>query len=55
MAARATVEGLIEDVGLRPIYVGPDANVVDGALRLWFAIVSSRQRGRGIAFKVLER
>jgi predicted dinucleotide-binding enzyme len=53
--ARRVVEGLIEDVGLRPIYVGADPNVVDGALRLWFAVVSTRGRGRNVAFKVLER
>ena len=53
--ARATVEGLIADVGLRPIYVGTDVDLVDGVLRLWFALVSGQHRGRNIAFKVLER
>jgi len=53
--ARATVEGLISDVGLRPIYVGTDPNLVDGVLRLWFALVTGQKRGRNLAFKVLER
>jgi 8-hydroxy-5-deazaflavin:NADPH oxidoreductase len=51
--AAATVERLIGDVGLRPIRVGgPDqADVVDGALRLWIAL--TRSRGRRIAFKLI--
>ncbi len=52
-ADRATLEQLIEAVGLRPVYVGADAqDVVDGALRLWFAL--ARQRGRHLAFRVLD-
>ena len=54
-AARQTVERLIADVGLRPIYVGPDADLVDGVLRLWFALAGGRRMGRNIAFKVLTR
>ena len=53
--ARETVEGLIADVGLRPMYAGADADVVDASLRLWFALVSARNAGRGMAFKVLTR
>jgi len=53
--ARAQVEGLISDVGLRPIYVGTDPSVVDGALRLWFALVANQKVGRRIALKVLTR
>jgi 8-hydroxy-5-deazaflavin:NADPH oxidoreductase len=30
-------------------------DVVDGALRLWFALAIGQKRGRGLAFKVLER
>ena len=52
-AAGSKVERLIEDVGLRPIRVGgPDqADVVDGVLRLWFALTKSR--GRRIAFRLI--
>jgi predicted dinucleotide-binding enzyme len=53
--ARATVEGLIADIGLRPIYTGTDPEVVDGVLRLWFALVRGQSLGRGVAFKVLTR
>jgi predicted dinucleotide-binding enzyme len=50
---KATVERLIADAGLRPIWVGGGeaADVVDGVLRLWFTL--SQQRGRRIAFKLL--
>src|SRR5437762_702916 len=40
--ARETVEGLIADVGLRPMYAGLDADVVDAALRLGVALVAGR-------------
>src|SRR5262249_9677944 len=50
-AARSTVEGLISDVGLRPIYVGTDASLVDSVLLLWFALANGQGRGRNIAFK----
>jgi predicted dinucleotide-binding enzyme len=49
---REAAEGLIGDVGLRPMWVGADAeDVVDGVLRLWFAL--SRTLGRRLAFRVL--
>ena len=55
-ADRGTVEALIEAVGLRPIYTGDGAHdVVDGVLRLWFALAIGQKRGRHLAFKVLER
>ena len=49
----SVVEGLIQDVGLRPLRVGGmDAvDTVDGVLRLWFTL--SRTRGRRIAFKLI--
>jgi predicted dinucleotide-binding enzyme len=54
-ADRSTVEALIEAVGLRPVYVGDGPHdVVDGALRLWSALAIGQQRGRHLAFKVLE-
>ena len=51
--SRSTVEKLIADAGLRPIWVGgPDAvDTIDGVLRLWFTL--SRTRGRRIAFKLI--
>ena len=55
--AKSQVEELISDVGLRPVYLGgPDqAGVVDGALRLWAALVMGQKMGRTLAFKVLTR
>jgi len=54
-ADRDAVEALIEAVGLRPVYVGDGAHdVVDGVLRLWFALAVGQKRGRHLAFKVLE-
>jgi len=56
-AGRQTVEGLISDVGLRPIYVGSGTDavqVVDGVARLWFALAFGQKRGRRLAFRVLE-
>jgi predicted dinucleotide-binding enzyme len=54
---RAVVEGLISDVGLRPVYIGgPDqADNVDALLRLWMALVRGQGMGRGVAFKLLRR
>jgi predicted dinucleotide-binding enzyme len=52
--ARATVEQLISDVGLRPLRLGDDDQVelVDAMLRVWFALVSDG-RSRHIGFKLL--
>jgi predicted dinucleotide-binding enzyme len=53
---RKTVEELIRAVGLRPVYVGDgQADVVDGVLRLWFALAIGQGRGRQLAFQMLER
>jgi predicted dinucleotide-binding enzyme len=54
---RATIEKLIEEVGLRPIYLGgpEQTSLVDNLLTLWFTLVSSRNMGRKIAFKLLQR
>jgi 8-hydroxy-5-deazaflavin:NADPH oxidoreductase len=55
-ADRATVEELISAVGLRAVYVGDgQADVVDGVLRLWFALAIGQRRGRQLAFRTLER
>jgi 8-hydroxy-5-deazaflavin:NADPH oxidoreductase len=55
-ADRPTIENLISDIGLRPIYVGgtDQIPVVDSFLGIFFAIGIKQGRGRHIAFKVLE-
>jgi 8-hydroxy-5-deazaflavin:NADPH oxidoreductase len=54
-ADRGTVETLITAVGLRPVYLGDgQEDVVDGVLRLWFALVAGQGHGRHLAFRVLE-
>jgi predicted dinucleotide-binding enzyme len=52
--AGAAVEGLIADVGLRPVRLGgPDqAGLTDDLLQVWFTMVRAG-RGRHLAFKVL--
>lgn len=54
-AARAAVEALIADVGLRPVRVGglDQVDVLDGVLRLWFALAMGQGMGRRLAFRVL--
>lgn len=54
-ADRATIETLVADVGLRPVYVGSDATVVDGVFRLWIALAMGQQRGRHLGFRTLDR
>jgi predicted dinucleotide-binding enzyme len=53
---RATVEGLIADVGLRPVWMGgpEEVEVVDGLLRAWITLVRRGGRGRHMAFKLIE-
>jgi 8-hydroxy-5-deazaflavin:NADPH oxidoreductase len=53
--ARSEVEGLIADVGLRPVWVGDDEQLdaVDGIVRLWFALALGRGTGRHTAFRML--
>jgi len=50
------VEALIRDVGLEPVRVGDEdaVEVVDGVLRLWFALVMGQGHSRRLAFKLLE-
>ncbi len=51
---RPAVEFLIEAVGSRPIYLGPDAHAVaDSVAALWFTLTLGRQRGPHLAFRVL--
>ena len=55
--ARTTVEQLISDVGLRPMYLGgvEQVGLVDAIGRLWFALALGQGKGRHLAFKVLTR
>lgn len=56
-AADATARELISAVGLNPVRVGGagQAEVVDGVMRLWFALAFGQKRGRGLVVKVLTR
>jgi predicted dinucleotide-binding enzyme len=55
-ADRGVVEELITAVGLRPMYVGENQqDVVDGMLRLWFALAVGQGHGRHLAFHTLTR
>ncbi len=53
--ARQTVESLIVDVGLRPVYIGDltQVEVVDNLTKLWFALAFGQGYGRRLAFKML--
>ena len=53
---RATVAKLIEDVGLRPIYLGEDRqDLVDALFRVWIALAMQPGHGREFAFRVIDR
>lgn len=54
-AAQAVAEGLIADVGLRPVRVGDlaQAPLVDAVGALWGALVFGQGRGRRLAFRLL--
>ncbi len=53
--SRATVEQLIADVGLRPVYLGgvEQVGVVNSLVGLWFALAVGQGKGRHLAFKML--
>jgi hypothetical protein len=52
---RDTMDALISAVGLRPQYLGDgQQEVVDGLLRVWFALVVGQKRGRRLALRVLD-
>ena len=52
---RAVVEDMIQGVGLRPVYVGPDQeDVIDGLFRLWIALAIGQRRGRRLALRLLQ-
>ena len=54
--ARSTVEQLISDVGLEPVYLGGTDRVelVEGMTDMWFNLALKQKMGRRIAFKLLK-
>ena len=54
--ARSTVDQLVADVGLNPVYVGDAGQValVEGMTDMWFNLALRQQLGRRIAFKLLK-
>jgi predicted dinucleotide-binding enzyme len=54
-ADRSTVETLISDVGLRPVFVGADQeDIIDALFRLWIALAIGQGRGRRLALRLLD-
>jgi predicted dinucleotide-binding enzyme len=55
--ARAIIEKLIADIGLRPVYLGPmeKAELVDGLTRVWFELVFEQRRSRRLMLKLVEK
>jgi 8-hydroxy-5-deazaflavin:NADPH oxidoreductase len=54
-ADRATVETLITDVGLHPVFVGADQeDIIDALFRLWIALAMGQGRGRRLALRLLD-
>jgi 8-hydroxy-5-deazaflavin:NADPH oxidoreductase len=53
--AQTTVEQMISDVGLRPVYLGGSERMglLDSVAGLWFALALGQKKGRHLAFKVL--
>jgi predicted dinucleotide-binding enzyme len=53
--AKAAVEELIGNVGLRPVYIGgfEQAGIIDGLTRLWFALALQQGYGRHSGLKLL--
>ncbi|HLI73243.1 MAG TPA: NAD(P)-binding domain-containing protein [Acidimicrobiales bacterium] len=53
-ADRQRVEEIVEAVGLRPVYVGPDEEaLVDCLFRLWVNLAVKQGHGRRLALRVL--
>jgi predicted dinucleotide-binding enzyme len=55
--SQVSVEQLISEVGLRPVYLGgvDQVGTVDGLTSVWFALALGQGKGRHLAFKVLDR
>ena len=54
--AKDTVEQLISDIGLDPVYLGGTDRVtlVEGMTDMWFNLALKQQMGRRLAFKLLK-
>jgi len=53
---RATVESIVADIGLRPVYLGPDQeDLVDSLFKVWIALAIGQGRGRRLALRVIDR
>ena len=52
-SALSTVEGLVKDVGLNPVYIGgiDRMNILDAGMRFWFAL--TQRFGRHVALRIL--
>ena len=52
---QASMEALIVEVGLRPIYIGglDQVDIVDALTRLWFVLALRQARERHLAFKLI--
>jgi len=54
-ADRATVEAVIADVGLHPIYLGSDQeSLVDALFQIWIALAVTQGRGRRLALRLID-
>ncbi len=54
-ADRSVAETIIEGVGLRPIYVGEDQEVlIDALFQIWIALAITQGRGRRLALRLIE-
>jgi 8-hydroxy-5-deazaflavin:NADPH oxidoreductase len=52
---RSTTEAIIQAVGLRPIYVGENQEVlIDALFQVWIALAVKQGRGRRLALRLLE-
>jgi predicted dinucleotide-binding enzyme len=54
-ADRATIETVITDVGLRPIYLGENQEaLVDALFQIWIALALKQGRGRRLALRLID-
>ena len=52
---RAIVENIVEGVGLRPVYLGEDQEVlVDALFQIWIALAMKQGRGRRLALRLID-
>jgi 8-hydroxy-5-deazaflavin:NADPH oxidoreductase len=54
-ADRGTVETIIRDVGLRPVFLGVDQEaLVDALFKVWVALAMTQGRGRRLALRLID-